>query len=78
MRTFSHLSGTPKRMTLFRPFFTSGPRNASRRFTPQRRWPGRLVISTLASGSSVMKIGYMSMAFVSSRRLCHARESGCW
>ena len=77
-RTLLHLSGTPKRMTLWRPFLTSGPRNSSSRFTPQRACPGSEGISTCASGSSVMKMGYMNMAFVSVRFACHERASGWW
>ena len=77
-RTFVHFIGTPNRMTLFSPFFTSGPRNSSSRFTPHRACPGSDGISTCASGSSVMKMGYMSMLFVSVRFACHDRESGCW
>lgn len=77
-RTFSQVSGTPNRITLLRPFCTRGPRNPSSLFTPQRRCPGRLAISTLASGSSVMKIGYMSIPFVSDRSACQERERGCW
>jgi hypothetical protein len=76
--TFSHFIGTPNSITLPSPFFMSGPRNSSSRSTPQRRWPGKLLISVDAPGSSVMKIGYMSISFVSPRRDCHERESGCW
>jgi hypothetical protein len=75
-RTFAQLSGTPKRITLLRPFLTSGPMNSSRRSTPQRHWPGSEAISTRAVGSSVMKIGYMSIDLSIFLRVCHSRESG--
>lgn len=78
IHTFSHLNGTPKRITLLRPFLTNGPMNSSSLFTPQRHWPGREGISTRASGSSVMKMGYMSIPFVRVRFACHDRERGCW
>jgi hypothetical protein len=45
---------------------------------PHLDWPGRVAISWLASGSSEINIGYMSMAFVSWRLLCHWRLRGCW
>jgi len=35
-------------------------------------------MTTLASGSSVMKMGYMSIDFVNVLFCCHDRESGCW
>lgn len=72
------MRGTPKRMTLFRPFFTRGPKNSSSLLTPHLAWPGREGISTWASGSSVMKIGYMSMDFVRVLFACHDRDRGCW
>lgn len=76
--TFLPMRGTPNRITLFNPFWIKGPKNPSSLLTPQRRWPGNVAISVLASGSSVMKIGYMSIDFASWRRPCHDRESGCW
>jgi hypothetical protein len=33
---------------------------------------------TFASGSSVMKMGYMSIDLVNVLLCCHDRESGCW
>ena len=35
-------------------------------------------MTTLASGSSVMKMGYMSIDFVNVLFCCHDRERGCW
>jgi hypothetical protein len=75
--TLTQLKGTPKRITLSKPFFTKGPINPSSLLTPHLRCPGRVGISTLAFGSSVMNIGYMNMDLVSWRFACHVRESGC-
>lgn len=35
-------------------------------------------MGTLASGSSVIKMGYMNMDFVRVRLLCHDRDRGWW
>jgi len=35
-------------------------------------------MSTLASGSSVMKMGYMNMDLLSWQRLCHDLGRGWW
>ena len=75
--TLVQLKGTPKRITLSKPFFTKGPMNSSSLLTPHLRCPGRVGISTLAFGSSVMNMGYMNMDLVSWRFACHFRESGC-
>jgi len=45
---------------------------------PHRRCPGRDGMSTLASGSSVMKMGYMNMDLLSWQRLCHDLGRGWW
>lgn len=76
--TLTHVSGTPNRITLLRPFLIKGPRNPSRRSTPHRFWPGSAEISTSAFGSSVIKIGYINIDLVRLRRDCHSRASGWW
>ena len=62
---FSHLRGTPKGITLIRPFWTSGARRPSSWLTPHRRRPARTGTTIPGSGSSVMNMGYMNMDFVS-------------
>jgi hypothetical protein len=65
--TFSSSNGTPNKITLFNPFSTSGLKNPSNLLIPHLFCPGKVEISNSASGSSVMKIGYMSMSLFSVR-----------
>ena len=74
--SFSHFKGTPKRMTLLRPFCTRGPMRLSSRSMPHRHCPGNDGMSTQDVGSSITKMGYMNMDLSSPRRDCHWRESG--
>lgn len=54
---FSIVTGTPKRITLFKPFSTKGFKNASSLLIPHRFCPGKVATSCSASGSSEMKMG---------------------
>lgn len=54
---FSIVTGTPKRITLFKPFCTKGFKNASSLLIPHRFCPGKVATSCSASGSSEMKMG---------------------
>ena len=65
--TFSSSTGTPNRMTLLKPFSTNGFRKPSSLLIPHRFCPGNDLISISASGSSVMKMGYMSMSLLKVR-----------
>jgi len=63
-------SGTPKRITERRPFATRGVRKGTRRLRPRRCWLGREGMGVSSSGLSVMKRGYMSIAWEISLGVC--------
>jgi hypothetical protein len=65
--TFSSSTGTPNRMTLLKPFATKGFKKPSSLLIPHRFCPGNDLISISASGSSVIKMGYMSMSLLKVR-----------
>ena len=80
LMTLSQFKGTPKRITLSNPLSTRGWRKPSSLLTPHLCCPGNEGISTLASGSSVIKIGYMNIDFVTVNSVLasHFRGVGRW